>query len=316
MKMRNIFILGYFGYYNLGDDLMIDILMGINIGGIRKVVLTRRKYYKKKCDYINRYNLIKYFFSIKRDDILINLGGIFQDKTSSLSFYYYYIMNLIFLWRRGKITFINTEFLDVNKFMKQVSFLLRKSCLTILRSKRQYNKYYKKYRNLYYCPDLAFLYDSGKNYKKRTGKPYILISLRTHNRLDKIIFHLSQINKKCIFLVMKNEKKIIDHIQQYFTDKSIVTYNYFNCADIIDLIKRAQSIITMRYHIGILGLLFRKHIQVILQDNKMTILSDDFGVPLFRCNKKMIDKPVKNQYINKAVIKRLWNDFFRKIINI
>ena len=345
---RKLFILGYTGYYNLGDDLMIDLLAEERIPGFKILILSRRRYYRKKINYINRYNLLRYFFSISKGDILLNLGGIFQDKTGFPSFFYYFAMNLIFLLRKGKIIFLNTEFLDVQYNNKFIYFLLNRSQLTVLRSKKEYKKYSKRFQNVYYCPDMVFIYQFEKLEKNQGENSYILISLRENCSIKQFLERLKQSGYKFKFLLMNNENKLRLWITKYFPENDIFVYNYFNRNRICDLLYNTERIITMRYHVGILGLLFNKKVGVIGLNNKMRILSQDFRLlyingkritdgllkernsyfppsqqrkyEIFPTSdffqKKIIDKSNKNRYINKVQIEKLWKDFFNKIREI
>ena len=316
-KEKKIFILGYTGYYNLGDDLMIDLLTEQYFRELKLLVLSRRKYYKKKINYINRYNLIRYFFLIKKGDILLNLGGIFQDKTSILSFIYYFIMNLIFLIKKGKIAFLNTEFRDIQYSNKFVSFLLKHSRLTVLRSEKEYKKYYKDFKNIYYCPDIVFIYRFEELKRSKEDTPYILISLRESQKINQLIKEIKQREEKFKFLLMNNEIKLKRQIMKYFPESDIYMYNYFNKNIILNLIFNAEEIITMRFHVGILGLLFNKKTGIIDLNNKMKILNEDFGLNYINnIRKKYIDKLNKNRYIKRDKNKKSYKDLFKKITEI
>lgn len=316
-KEKKLFILGYTGYYNLGDDLMVDLLTEKYFQELELLVLSRRKYYKKKINYISRYNLIRYFFLIKKGDLLLNLGGIFQDKTSILSFFYYFIMNLIFLIKKGKIVFLNTEFRDVQYSNKFVSFLLKHSRLAVLRSEKEYEKYCKDFKNIYYCPDIVFIYQFEKLKRSKKDTPYILVSLRDYPKINQLIKEIRAREERFKFLLMNNEIKLKTQIMKYFPENDIYIYNYFNKHKIFNLIFNADEIITMRFHVGILGLLFNKKTEIIGLNNKIKILNEDFGLNYINNNrKKNIDKLNKNRYINKDKIEKLWEDFFNKITNI
>ncbi len=307
---RRLFVLGYFGYYNLGDDLMLELINQDKLSTYDILVLSRRKYYKCKLKYINRYNIIKYFFSIRKNDILINLGGIFQDKTGIFSFIYYFFFNFLFILKKGKIVFLNTDFLDVKKCQFAVHFLLKNSSLTVLRSKVEYNKFKGLYNNIYYIPDMVFLTSTHKFLKSKSK--YILISLRKKKNIDEVIQLFRKNNQTTKFLLMKNEKSMIKKLIQYGFKKNIVIYNYFNKEKIFYLIFNADKIITMRYHVGILGLLWNKKIWIMDSNKKIMILNKDYKVPYYN-KKKNIDKTIKREYINVKGLYLKWADLIDKV---
>jgi len=312
---RKLFVLGYTGYYNLGDDLMIDIIYEKIIPRFETLVLSRRTYYKKRIKYINRYNLIKYFLSIKKGDILLNLGGIFQDKTGFLSFFYYFVMNLIFLSRKGQIIFLSTDFLDVRYNNRFVCFLLKFSQLTVLRSKTEYMYYCKRFKNVYYSPDMVFLCQFADEFEKKEPAPYVLVSLRENRKNAQFLKSLRHTGYTFKFLLMKNEEGLKRQVRRDFPENDIHSYNYINKNKILDLIYNAERIIAMRYHVGIMGLLFNKRVGIVDFSNKMKILNKDFG--LFYTNgKKNIDKINRSGYINRREIKKSWKTLFQKIEQI
>ncbi len=308
---RRLFILSYIGYYNLGDDLMVDLINEKNMAGFEIIALSRRNY-NNKLKYMNRYDLIRYFFSIRKNDVLMNLGGIFQDQTGWMSFFYYFIMNLVFLFKQGHIIFFNTDFLDVQYSKIFSRFLLGKSKLTILRSKEEYRNYYKRFKNVYYCPDIVFSYQFNKLTKIKHGKSYTLISLRKHGEIKQYLKKYENDPFGFKLLLMFNEVGLKKQIMKHFSEDDILVYNYHNKNEVINLIYNAKKIITMRYHVGIIGLLFNKQIRIMDYSRKMEILNRDFGL-FYINNKKNIDKINKKRYINKIEIKKSWNGFFRKI---
>ena len=129
-KKNKIFILGYIGYDNLGDDITANILCR-SLSSMRPVVLASKRYLPCAPAYIYRYNIVKFFFSIRPGDILLNLNGLFQDITGRAGLLYYFLMNILFILRGGKISFINTEFSDVRHLRNLVHFLMKRSVLSV-----------------------------------------------------------------------------------------------------------------------------------------------------------------------------------------
>lgn len=94
--MYKILISGFYGFDNAGDEAILQSIVS-QICGISKdidiVVLsacpekTAREFDIKS---VNRFNLMRIFTAIRNCDILISGGGsLFQDRTSTSSFWYY-----------------------------------------------------------------------------------------------------------------------------------------------------------------------------------------------------------------------------------
>ncbi|MBU1076850.1 MAG: polysaccharide pyruvyl transferase family protein [Spirochaetes bacterium] len=307
---RKLFILGYFGYYNLGDDMMLELIDKKQFGQFEIFLLSRRDYYKNRFTIINRYNFMKYIIAIKKNDVLLNLGGVFQDKTGIMSFIYYFIMNGLFLLKKGKIAFLNTDFSDVKRCKFLLGFLLRKSRLIGLRSRNEYQRLQKIYPGVRYIPDIVFLYGFKK--LKKDPSRYILASLRYESGIDTIIKQLKKEPGPIKFLLMKNEDHLKEVLIEHGFKNRIYKYNYMNSGSILDLIYNADRIVTMRYHIGILGLLWKKEVRLIESNNKIKMLNHDFNVS-FYTDKKKIDKLKKRKYINVLKIRKEWDRCFMRL---
>ncbi|MDD5066087.1 MAG: polysaccharide pyruvyl transferase family protein [bacterium] len=270
-----IFINGYFGYYNLGDDLLLELFTQMDLRPYELWLLTREKYYtmKKKVRFLDRFNLFRLFFLIKKEDILINLGGIFQDKTSSLSFYYYYLVNLMFLFRKASVGFLNTDFVDIYRGVNRrlIRFLIRKSKFTVIRNKLEFRYYQKRFSRVYFLKDLVFFL---KARPIKSLKRYILMVLRPDRKwkLRKILAYVKKLDLPYKILIMKNEKRFYHILQEHVPGRSISVYQYHNRKEILRLVAGAGSVLTMRYHLAVLGMLFKRKVRIIPVNNKLKLL--------------------------------------------
>lgn len=286
MPEKKIFILGYLGYYNFGDDLLLNVLIkNLNYNNI--VVLTKKNYYGLNA--VNRYNIFQILKVLRAGDILINLGGIFQDSTSIKSFFYYFIINVIFLLKKAKIFLINIDAVDI-KYKINLSllkYLLKKSRAAVFRDKESYNKF-KNFQNAEYIPDLSLIEFAGKSIKKR--KSYILIS---------------PINKKQIVSISGDEILLInkEEYKRYNFD-NVLVYNYSNINEVINKILSAKKIVSARYHIILIALQNNVPVKILSGYKKLEELKEK--------NKKNIDKKKKSLY-NIKEIRRKWKKVFMKI---
>jgi polysaccharide pyruvyl transferase WcaK-like protein len=117
--MKKIFLIGYYGYKNYGDDLLfktlIKILEDLNYNG--KIVIPadelpeyneNNKFFIEK---ISRYDILNINSHIKSSDIVIYGGGnLFQTETSLKSFLYYYHIAKQAIKYNKKILFLSQGF--------------------------------------------------------------------------------------------------------------------------------------------------------------------------------------------------------------
>lgn len=98
----NILISGYYGFDNAGDELILDSIIietRKNIKGAEISVLSANPLKTASVHSVkafNRWNPSSVFKAVSACDVLISGGGgLFQDKTSSLSLYYYLAVMLL-----------------------------------------------------------------------------------------------------------------------------------------------------------------------------------------------------------------------------
>jgi L-malate glycosyltransferase len=92
----DVMISGYYGFHNSGDDAILKAIIDnlrIRKEDIRVMVLSKTPMETKLnhfVDSINRINLLKIFFTMKKTKLFINGGGnLMQDSTSTRSIMYY-----------------------------------------------------------------------------------------------------------------------------------------------------------------------------------------------------------------------------------
>ena len=94
--MRKIFIFGYYGFQNTGDEAILQVILDQIKKNIPHARLTVLSY--KAAETIKKYNVraisrnkyISLIKAIKESDIIISGGGsILQDATSIRSLFYY-----------------------------------------------------------------------------------------------------------------------------------------------------------------------------------------------------------------------------------
>ncbi|KKQ11662.1 MAG: Polysaccharide pyruvyl transferase [candidate division TM6 bacterium GW2011_GWF2_36_6] len=96
--MKNYLIVGYYGYENAGDELLLErtleLLTELEEPAFFHVLYNKRNIKKiegkPNCKFINRWSFMAISQAIKKSDaIVFGGGGLFQDTTSAKSFLYY-----------------------------------------------------------------------------------------------------------------------------------------------------------------------------------------------------------------------------------
>lgn len=271
-----IFINGYFGYHNLGDDLILELFTRLDFRPYTLTVLTREKYYPpaRGVFFSSRFGLLKLFRLIRKNDILVNLGGIFQDRTSCLSFFYYYFVNLLFLFRGASIGFMNADFTDVRRKMNRrlLRALLTRSRFTILRIRQEYLGFRKRYPNVFFLKDLAFFMKTPAG--KKNGN-YCLWSFRKDGKLAGILRLLPSLPGRHKALIMPQDRDILPLLRGFFRPRDVFIYSYHRKRAALNLIAGAGKIVAMRYHVAVLGILMKKRTVIVAVNNKLALLREE-----------------------------------------
>lgn len=97
--MKSVLAIGYFGFGNFGDEVLLHVLVKDLIkAGFEKSLISAisnnpdSTSKSHNINSINRWNFFEVAQAIISNDVLIFIGGLFQDKTSLKSFYYYYLI--------------------------------------------------------------------------------------------------------------------------------------------------------------------------------------------------------------------------------
>lgn len=102
MKNKKILLAGYFGFNNVGDELILQsIIAGLNSQNDFSMDITvlssdpgqTKRFYN--VDAVNRWNPFSIISVMSGSDLVIFPGGLYQDVTSSLSLYYYLVLIVV-----------------------------------------------------------------------------------------------------------------------------------------------------------------------------------------------------------------------------
>lgn len=180
----SIFYAGYYGFDNFGDEailystrLIIDKVCAKYNLDINHILLDT--YYHTGFYSINRWKFLHVLNAIGKCDIVVfGGGGVFQDRTSSLSLYYYMFIVLFAKLMRKRIVLLGQGFISIGKSFNRfiVKWLLKDVAMTV-RDKESRNFIDPLNNKNILSSDLLFNYPFS-NFEDSNDSPAIYINLR------------------------------------------------------------------------------------------------------------------------------------------
>ncbi|MDM8533801.1 polysaccharide pyruvyl transferase CsaB [Clostridiaceae bacterium HSG29] len=186
--MKNVFLFGYYGYDNLGDDLILKSIINTFSGEFKFKVLTYNYEKTNKIENLTPVSRLKFFNIIHEifiSDVVASGGGsLLQDATSSKSLYFY--LGLIFLGEvfQKKTIFLFNGIGPINGYFnrKLVKWVLKRVDRIILRDYQSFEflKTLGLNKNIEVVGDAVFLsdYKVTKTYEEKRSSKLVIISLR------------------------------------------------------------------------------------------------------------------------------------------
>lgn len=192
--MKTVFLFGYYGYDNLGDDLILESIVNTMNNQFNFKVLTYN--YEKtqkvhKVVPVSRSKFTKIIHEIITSDIVASGGGsLLQDATSSKSLYFYLgLIGLGKIFRKKTIFLFNGIGPIKGKFnRKLVKWILSKVDRIILRDyqSEEFLSNLGITKNVEVVGDAVFLkdFDVQKTYQEKESSKLAIISLRPWKHYD------------------------------------------------------------------------------------------------------------------------------------
>jgi len=172
-----VFISGYYGFGNLGDEMLLDALRALLIEyGFRRdelVVLSaspKETEREHALSSFKRGDLMRLFAEIKRGDLLISgPGGLFQDSTGPWSPAFYASHAFLALLKGAKVLIYGQSLGPIKRRVNLllVRFLLSKASLVVLRDESMSDMVPRN--KLLFTPDPAFILSVGEVSGLRDG---------------------------------------------------------------------------------------------------------------------------------------------------
>ncbi|MCX7956463.1 MAG: polysaccharide pyruvyl transferase family protein [Endomicrobia bacterium] len=246
--MNKIFIVGYFGFDNFGDELLLSNFIKLitkfcclDNKEKKFFILHNTKDFRVKDNfvYIPRWSLYYMLWAISKIDVVVFLGGVFQDQTSVRSLFYYIFIILLSKIFKKTVIILSTEISikKIPKILEKIIFNLID--FAVLRNKIDVQKIALNSHRIRFCPDIGYYsknesFKKSENFKKQIRnialilkydikefkkiinfcryleQKYDLIFIPFHLREDyRFSLRISRILRKCII-------RVWDKIENYF----------------------------------------------------------------------------------------------------
>lgn len=269
--------MGYYGYSNLGDDLLFLTTLHIisknsNIKNVFVPAPKRLEHLRGlfpdnlNVRIIDRYNPFSVVSAINNSQITIFGGGnLFQDETSYRSFMYYYLTAKRTLSAGNFLLLLSQGFGPVNnpKNVQRLNKIVN-SPLTfgLLRDKYSFQYASKKSKNFVLGVDygpLFLIYNKGYPNQLKDNKMATLV-LKTGIRIEEIIKQLRSKGIERVFITgfqNHREKSLITSSSLLAKKTGLeILENSNSWKEIVKNISRSQIVFTERLHGGLLSLFY------------------------------------------------------------
>ena len=291
MKEYKFAILGYYGFGNLGDELLLQaglkILEADNIPPEKIIVLSNNPQETEKIFNVKSVNRWKYFEVIKAlrksEILLLGGGGLFQDSTSVMSCVWYWGIIRLAKFLGLKVIALGQSIGELNsKISRFLTGNALRSCEKIfVRDEHSFNVAKKLG-----CKNLILSYDlvlTLKSEMKKSNPNSILINLRPCNDVEKFVEiispHVKNFDGEKIGVALSNDdEKILERYKENLSLSKIILLKNFNDAE--NLWSSASCAVGMRLHFGVLSRIFQTPVALIPYDIKVKEFAKISDIPL------------------------------------
>jgi len=311
IRKLKIIICGYYGFGNLGDELILSqlcqILLNTKNKNIDLSVLSNSPQETAKTHNVkafNRHNPIAIFFSIARSNVfLLGGGGIIQDKTSSASLYYYLVLCLLAKMLGKKVVIFSISVNPLKKINSTIcAWVLNMFNGVMLRDEFSYN-YLKKIgvrvNNLTLGIDPVFAHRIVKNINEKSRVLFILRQQKGINGLERVVANFADfVSKKSLervifgyfqktdFKFCENVIALLPNIVEHINP---VEFSFEN----LSIFSNVNFVLTQRYHGAVLAIKAKIPFIALSDDEKLIEIAREFSQfvvspSALDCNERLI----------------------------
>ncbi|GAB6189480.1 hypothetical protein JCM30566_12200 [Marinitoga arctica] len=266
--MKKIFLIGYYGHNNLGDEMLfesiLELFKDLNYDGKIYIISDKviyNKDHKFKIIPLEKYDMLKIINTIKESDFVIYGGGnLFQTETSLKSFMYYDFLFNIAKHYRKNVLFLSQGFghFRHNYAIKRLKKILKyEKSYGILRDETSYRYAKRCSKNFDLGVDIGPVKYKNIIFESDPQESHISIVIKRQKNWEKILFLLKQINIKRITPIVFNKSQ--DSIYAYefyekYKNKFNISFPITEEKKILDELLKSEFVISDRLHGGILSI--------------------------------------------------------------
>lgn len=249
--MKKILLVGYYGYGNLGDELMRKSIKDFLINENFEILELLPKS-KKENNSFERFNVFSIIKAILKSDIVIcGGGGILQDKTSLNSFLYYYFVFKLSAFLGKPLIFFGNSFGPFKRYLSRKLFrnLLKNKKLYIFARDEVSYKYVKLCNQksiLGTDPAISFLKNVELKSKKNGQVVIIPRKIKTY---VPVLLSLSNLGfTEVIFVPLSPEDIPLAKKLSNFSVKGLKLSYVSQVENAIEYIQQSEMVISERFH--------------------------------------------------------------------
>ncbi len=304
MRKYKFVILGYYGFGNLGDELLLKaclkILEANNIPHEKILVLSNNPQETEKIFNVKSVNRWKYFEVIKAfrqsEILLLGGGGLFQDSTSVMSCVWYWGIMRLARFLGVKIIALGQSIGELNsKVSRILTGNALKACEKVfVRDEHSFNLAKKLgCKNLILSCDLVLILKSETEKSKSNS---MLINLRPCKDIEKFVkiisSHVKNFDGEKIGVALSgDDEKILETYKENLSLEKIIRVKNFKEAE--NLWANASCCVGMRLHFGVLSRIFQTPVTLIPYDIKVKEFAKISGIPVINDEWKEPSMPLK-----------------------
>ncbi len=255
--MRTAFVFGYYGYGNLGDELLCQVTLKLlESAGFHKVYLSVPKdklsvYASKFVKPVNRFSPFSVSKAIAKSSVVVcGGGGIFQDETSFRSLFYYSSIVLFSILLRKHVVLLGNSFGPLKRRLSRmiVKFFLRSRKVYVFARDPVSFRYAKiTGKNVYQGTDLAVLAFDFDRYPE-TNSNQVCFCLKKPMNLGYLVDVIEERMGKQSVVVTAFSEEDKDVAQQ-----TASKYNLKYIEDPIKAVLSSKLVVSQRMHANLLA---------------------------------------------------------------
>jgi len=293
-----ILLSGYFGFGNIGDEMIHSVIrQRLKNKDLEIVSLVKNP---RNDEEIDRANLKDVYKAIKSSDVVISGGGgLLQDKTSSKSFFYY--LSIIWLAKKmGKKAVVFAQGIgpvEKNLNKKLMGRVINMADLVTVRDNNSKELLLEcdVTKQINVTADIAFLYPFEENEEKK--EEYVLISFGKHTTnpplelLGEIVNYIKEKTNQQVLLSTLfpgRDKEIIEGVAN-LTDTKIAETS--SIEKTISIFSNSIFAIGTRYHSLVVSTMKQIPSLGLSYDPKVNSLAEEVSIPVLPYNSSLnLDK--------------------------